>query len=617
MGSRSSGERIPYSPVCHGSVYADGWFQGISWSSDETLIAYVAEEASPSKPTFTCQGYKRGGATDRDAGNWKGQGEWEEGWGETYAGKRQPALFVININSGETQAVKGIGKCLSVGQVVWAPPSRGSQQYLVFVGWSADTRKLGIKYCYNRPCALYAVTAPLYESEADGEEIKDCSIEEFPVVKLTQGISSVYHPCFSPDGKLLLFLSARSAVDSGVHSATDSLHRIDWSMDGVPCSSAKIFDVIPVVMCADDGCFPGLYCSSFLSNPWFSDGCTMVISSFWGSCQVVLSVNVLSGEVLRVSPTNSNFSWNVLSLDGDNIVAVSSSLVDVPRIKYGYLVDKERKSTAWNWLDVPSPTNECSEKVESLLSSLHFSIMKIPVRDVSDTLTKGARKSFEAIFVSSKTKRSDSFVPLIVFLHGGPHTVSLSSFSKSLAFLSTIGFNLLIVNYRGSLGFGEEALQSLPGNIGSQDVNDVLVAIDHVIDLGLARSIQNCSSRWFSWWLLNNSLDWPGTREVCCSSYKESCFYTEAPSAEHLALFHSKSPISYISKVKTPTLFLLGAQDIRLPISIGLQYARALKEKGVAVKVIVFPNDNHPIDRPQSDFESFLNIGVWFKKYLL
>nr|XP_011463570.1 PREDICTED: acylamino-acid-releasing enzyme-like [Fragaria vesca subsp. vesca] len=200
----------------------------------------------------------------------------------------------------------------------------------------------------------------------------------------------------------------------------------------------------------------------------------------------VARIKNYSGEVLRINPTNSNFSWNALSLDEDNIIAVSSSLVDVPRIKYGYLVDRERKSTAWNWLDVPSPTNECSEKVESLLSSLQFSIMKIPVRDVSDSLTKGARNPFEAIFVSSKTNRSDSFDPLIVFIHGGPHTVSSSSFSKSLAFLSAIGFNLLLVNYRGSLGFGEEALQSLPGNIGSQDVNDVLVAIDHVIDVGLA-----------------------------------------------------------------------------------------------------------------------------------
>nr|XP_011463572.1 PREDICTED: LOW QUALITY PROTEIN: uncharacterized protein LOC101311565 [Fragaria vesca subsp. vesca] len=619
----------------------DGWFQGISWNSDETLIAYVAEEPSPSKPTFTFQGYKKGSSTDKEFGNWKGQGEWEEEWGETYAGKRQPALFVINVNSGETQAVKGIEKRLSVGQVVWAPPISGSHQYLVFVGWSADTRKLGMVYCYNRPCALYAVKAPLYGSEADGQEIKDNSTEDCPVVNLTQSISSAFFPRFSPDGKLLLFLSARSSVDSGAHSATDSLHKFDWPVDGVPCSSMEVVDVIPVVMCADDGCFPGLYCSSFLTNPWLSDGCTMIMSSFWGSCQVILSVNVLSGEVSRISPTDSN-SWNVLSLDGDNIVTVSSSPVHVPHIKYGFL-DKESKSTAWNWLDVPSPTNECSGKVKSLLSSLQFSIMKIPVKDVSDSLTKGARKPFEAIFVSSKAKRTDPIDPLIVILHGGPHSVYLTSFSKNLAFLSSIGFNLLLVNYRGSVGFGEEALQSLPGKVGSQDVNDVLVAIDHVIDLGLASPskiavLGGSHGGFLTTHLIGQAPEkfaaacarnpvcnlalMVGTTDIPDWCYVEAYgsegknIYSEAPSAEDLALFHSKSPISHILKVKTPTLFLLGAQDLRVPISTGLQYARALKDKGVAVKVIMFPNDIHPIDRPQSDFESFLNIGVWFKKYL-
>ncbi|PQQ17707.1 acylamino-acid-releasing enzyme-like isoform X1 [Prunus yedoensis var. nudiflora] len=627
----------------HGSVYADGWFQGISWNSDETLIAYVAEEPSPSKPTFTGQGYKKGSSTEKDFSNWKGQGDWKEEWGETYAGKRQPALFVININSGEAQAVKGIEKSLSVGQVVWAPPVRGSHQNLVFVGWSEGTRKLGIKYCFNRPCALYAVRAPNFESEADGPELKDNSTEDVPVINLTQSISSAFYPRFSPDGKILLFLSARSSVNSGAHSATDSLHRIDWPIDGLLSSSAKIVDVIPVVMCAEDGYFPGLYCSSFLSNPWLSDGCTMILSSIWGSCQVILSVNVLSGEVLRISPTDSNFSWHVLTLDGDNIIAVSSSPVDVPHIKYGYLVDKESKDTAWSWLNVSRPTNACSEKVESLLSSLQFSILKIPIRDVSYSLTKGATKPFEAIFVSSKTKRSDPCDPLIVFLHGGPHIVSLSSFSKSLAFLSSIGFNLLIVNYRGSLGFGEEALQSLPGNIGSQDVNDVLVAIDHVIDMGLASPskiavLGGSHGGFLTTHLIGQAPDKfaaAATRNPACNlalmmgttDIPDWCYveaygsegkntFTEAPSAEHLTVFHRKSPISHSSKVKTPTLFLLGAQDVRLPVFTGLQYARALKEKGVPVKVIVFPNDTHAIERPQSDFESFLNIGVWFKKYL-
>ncbi|XP_031097602.1 acylamino-acid-releasing enzyme-like [Ipomoea triloba] len=629
--------RIPRS--VHGTVYSDGWFEGISWNSDETLIAYVAEEPTPGKPTFTNFGYKKGNGADNDCGSWKGKGEWEEDWGETYAGKRQPALFVIDINSEEVYPVEGIGKSLSVGQVVWAPKVEGSQQYLVFVGWPSDTRKLGIKYCYNRPCALYAVKAPTSKSEVHESDHKATEAET--MVKLTETISSAYFPRFSPDGKFLVFLSSKSSVDSGAHSATNSLHRIDWSTERKPCQGAKIVDVVPVIMCPEDGCFPGIYCFGILSEPWLSDGNTLVLSSYWGSTQVVLSINILSGHVTRISPSNSDFSWNILTLDGDNIIAVCSSPVDIPKIKYG-VVEKASPEAIWSWLDISSPISICSEKVRSLLSSQQFSIMKIPVSDVSESLPKGATKPYEAIFVSSKSKKHDKHDPMIVILHGGPHSVSLSSFSKSLAFLSSLGFSLLIVNYRGSLGFGEEALQSLPGKIGSQDVNDVITAIDHVINMGLADPCKiavlgGSHGGFLTTHLIGQAPEkfaaaaarnpvcnlalMVGTSDIPDWCYVETfgsqgiLSYTEAPSSEHLAAFYSKSPIAHISKVKTPTLMLLGAKDLRVPVCTGLQYARALKEKGVEVKVISFPEDVHGIERPQSDFESFLNIGVWFKKY--
>lgn len=99
------------------------------------------------------------------------------------------------------------------------------------------------------------------------------------------------------------------------------------------------------------------------------------------------------------------------------LFAVSSSPVDIPQLKYGCLIEKETKNAAWSWLDVSSPVFKCSEKVvifvfnvdilkvipkvlwssklnlmiqvKTLLSSLQFSIMKIPVKDVSNCLTKG------------------------------------------------------------------------------------------------------------------------------------------------------------------------------------------------------------------------------------
>ncbi|XP_042481001.1 acylamino-acid-releasing enzyme-like isoform X2 [Macadamia integrifolia] len=633
----------------HGSIYTDGWFEGISWNSDETQIAYVAEERSSSKPMFDGFGYKKGGSTDKDSGSWKGQGDWDEDWGETYAGKRQPALFIIDVNSGDVRAVQGIEKSLSVGQVVWVPSTSGLQQYLVFVGWSSESgpqkvaRKLGMKYCYNRPCALYAVRSPFHEAEADEVTFKGNESKSSEMVNLTGGISSAFLPRFSPDGKSLVFFSAKSSVDSGAHCATESLHRIDWPTDGKPCSSAVIVDVVPVVMSAEDGCFPGLYSSSFLAKPWLSDGSTMILSSAWRSIKVILSINVLSGEVLRISPSDSSHSWTVLALDGDNILAVSSSPIDPPQIKYGSLTKKKaHASGTWVWMNVSSPLFRYSEKILSLLSSLQFSIMQIPVRDASNNLSGGSSKPFEAIFVSSSCQKDGVCNPLIVMLHGGPHAVSLSIFSKSLAFLSSIGYSSLIVNYRGSLGFGEEALQSLPGKVGSQDVDDVLTAIDHVVDMGLAdrskiavlggshggfltthligqepdrfvaAAVRNpvCNLA-----LMMGTTDIPDWCYVGTYGSEGKTHYTEAPSVEHLNLFYNKSPISHISKVKTPTIFLLGAQDLRVPVSNGLQYARALKEKGVEVKVIVFPNDVHAIERPQSDFESLLNIGVWFKKY--
>lgn len=446
----------------------------------------------------------------------------------------------------------------------------------------------------------------------------------------------------SPDGNFLVFLSARSSVDSGAHSATNSLHRIDWPKDVKLYQSAKVHDVIPVVLCADDDGFPGLYFSSILSDPWLSDGHTLIIPSFWHSSQVLLSVNVLSGQIKRITPADSNFSWSLLTLHGNNIFAVSSSPVDVPQVKYGTFVEKEGGNSEWRWSDVSNPIYKCSDQVRSLLASLTFSIMKISVKDASENPTKGSCKPYESIFVSSKTKKSNTCDPLIVVLHGGPHSVSLSSFSKSQAFLSSLGYSLLIVNYRGSLGFGEEALQSLPGNIGSQDVNDVLNAIDHVIDLGLASPskiavLGGSHGGFLTTHLIGQAPEKfvaAAARNPVCNlalmvgttDIPDWCFVesygtngrdriTEAPSAEDLTLFYSKSPIAHLSKVKTPTVFLLGAQDLRVPISTGLQYARALKEKGVPVKVILFPNDVHGIERPQSDFESFLSIAAWFNKY--
>ncbi|VAH08981.1 unnamed protein product [Triticum turgidum subsp. durum] len=678
----------------HGSLYADGWFEGISWNQEETLIAYVAEEPPQPKPEFNDSGYRKEGSSQKDYRSWKGQGDTEDNWGETYSNKRIPALFVANITSGEVRALKGIPRSLSAGQVIWAPSSSYS---LVFVAWSDDNgfqetpRKLGIKYCYNRPCALYAAADP-FKEEADKPSIDSNKGDTAALVKLTADLSSAFFPRFRirqmlrrqlpswwmrqtnrahprkiagpedggvgvhrpkpsdpeahrhpgkdrnnqtpkrrglhtltqltcPDGKYLVFISAKSAVDSGAHNATNSMHKIDWPTDGKLEGSLSVSDVVPTVMSPQDGCFPGMYCSGLLRFPWLSDGRTMILSSAWGSKEVILSINVASGEVSRVSPQDSDYSWNVLALDNNNILAVSSSLVTLPQMYYGFEDSHTDKPCQWDWQEIPSPFPKPSDKVSSLLADHKFSVIKIPVSNPSDKLPDGANLPFEAIFVSGKDSASS---PTIVVLHGGPHSVYPSSYSRSLAFLYAQGYNLLVVNYRGSLGFGEEALQSLPGNIGSQDVNDVLTALDFVkkrglIDASRVAVVGGSHGGFLTTHLIGQAPETfvaAAARNPVCNlqlmvgttDIPDWCFlevygkegkncFTESPLADSLTKFYQKSPISHISKVKTPTLFLLGAKDLRVPVSNGLQYARALKERGVDTKIIVFPEDIHGLDK--------------------
>jgi acylaminoacyl-peptidase len=61
-------------------------------------------------------------------------------------------------------------------------------------------------------------------------------------------------------------------------------------------------------------------------------------------------------------------------------------------------------------------------------------------------------------------------------LHGGPHQFLLAGYKASLQTYLQLGFNILQPNYTGSLGFGQDVAEQLPGRIGTVDVEDVYAA---------------------------------------------------------------------------------------------------------------------------------------------
>ena len=87
------------------------------------------------------------------------------------------------------------------------------------------------------------------------------------------------------------------------------------------------------------------------------------------------------------------------------------------------------------------------------------------------------------------------------------------------------------------------------------------------------------------------------------------------PSLEDLAQFRSVSATRYVDRVRGPMLFMLGAKDRRVVLRDTELYVAALKarEGAPVTRVILFPEDHHALDKPQTQFECQLTWAWWLK----
>lgn len=182
-------------------------------------------------------------------------------------------------------------------------------------------RRLGIVFCYNRPCFLYYL--PL--GAANGSDADPPA-----AIKLTPSCLSASSPLFSPDGSELLFLSHYTAASTGVHSATVSLSSLTWSAAVATPTASKPRTIVGVVRRPGDGVvasnasFPGLYAYNFVDSPWVN-GSTVLLTSQWRSCSTVLAIDVKTGAVWPLTDTDAcNGSWTLQGVCDGRVAAIWS-----------------------------------------------------------------------------------------------------------------------------------------------------------------------------------------------------------------------------------------------------------------------------------------------------
>ena len=203
--------------------------------------------------------------------------------------------------------------------------------------------------------------------------------------------------------------------------------------------------------------------------------------------------------------------------------------------------------------------------------------------------------------------------PLLLDIHGGPHN-AWSGVADDIhlyqQLLAARGWRVLMVNPRGSDGYGDAFMRGVHGGWGSADLQDFLEPVDDLVAEGLADAdrlaVTGYSYGGFGSCELTTRTDRFAAAVagglICdfvplAADSENSAWFSEMtagvdPTSGHRALLEA-SPISRVEAVTTPTLVLHGADDDICPVGQAQEWFSALRVRGVPTRLVVYPGGSH------------------------
>lgn len=246
--------------------------------------------------------------------------------------------------------------------------------------------------------------------------------------------------------------------------------------------------------------------------------------------------------------------------------------------------------------------------------------------------------SLEGVLVLPQN-HSESPVPLILFIHGGPEAhVSngwLNRYSHPVAYAASRGFASFFPNYRGSTGRGVTFTKLGQGDYAGAEFNDIIDAKQHLVDSGLVdanrvgitgSSYGGYASAWAATKLTEHFAASVATMGIADQTSKFGT--TDIPT--EMVLQHARawpwdnwrwmlnvSPIRYAGQSKTPLLLLHGKNDTRVHYSQSMQLYRHFKQRtNTPVRLVLYPNEGHGFMHGSSRLDYSMRLMRWMEHFL-
>ena len=223
--------------------------------------------------------------------------------------------------------------------------------------------------------------------------------------------------------------------------------------------------------------------------------------------------------------------------------------------------------------------------------------------------------------------------PLLVENHGGPISNYGERFSPEIQLYAAAGYVVFFPNARGSTGYGEDFGNLLYHNYPGEDYNDVMDGVDAVISQGFIDPEQlyvtgGSAGGIMTAWMIgkNDRFRAAAVIKPVMNWYSKTLnadnwfyyFETRIPGTPwtHPDDYLRFSPISLVGNVTTPTLVMVGLDDLRTPPSQAKQLYHALKYRQIPTVLVELPGASHFIaKKPSQLIDKIDNILAWFERY--
>jgi dipeptidyl aminopeptidase/acylaminoacyl peptidase len=412
--------------------------------------------------------------------------------------------------------------------------------------------------------------------------------------RITATETAEYQPRWSPDGKTLVYLGTKRGL-TDLETTMEDTHV--WLIDADGGNRRELGASID---------------NRQLDASWSPDGKWVYCIVERRGSNLLARIPAAGGKAETIVADRGSVGSYSVS-DGGSIAYSFAAPDDLSQVFYGKPEEPSKKLTDLN-AEVSAGKQIAAVEPFSFISNDN-------------------KFEVEAFLTKPWNMIADSKHPMVVVIHGGPHGQQGPAFNFRNQVYAGLGWATLMVNYRGSTGYGQKFADGVFGDQNGNEAQDVIYAVSAALRRNLWIDRDRLGVEGVSYggqlsaWLVTQTnifkASIPTAAIINLVSYNYMTYYNQYEQMEFgifphqgnlMDLLWQRSSLKYVAQVHTPVMLMHGENDADVPIAEAEQFYIALKDVGVETVFVRYPREGHGLREPKHLVDSIDRSIRWYQK---